>query len=189
MRIVAAPAGDDVRISSVVLVDVDDLADAAFTSAIRADLWLLAGVPVEVAVTRLTAAAGRSEARPVAVLSKLATSPELEAAARRAGAALSPSTRRPGGESLLGTVRGVTARAMMVSLTAYLSHLGDVWAAAEQLRVHANTLRYRVRRAEEVLTVDLSDPSARLLVELQLAMLTPAPAILTLAADSKKPRT
>ena len=51
--------------------------------------------------------------------------------------------------------------AMAASRAAYLRHFGDVWAAAEHLRVHANTLR--VPRGP--------------------------PARLTLAADSTKPRT
>ena len=124
VHIVAAPAGDDVRISSVVLVDVDDLADAAFTSAMRADLWLLAGIPVEVAVSWLAAtAAGRSAARPVAVLSKLATSPELEAAARRAGAALVAVHPQARWESLLWTVRGVLDHALVDVDDASAAHL------------------------------------------------------------------
>jgi DNA-binding PucR family transcriptional regulator len=37
--------------------------------------------------------------------------------------------------------------------------------------VHPNTLRYRVRRAEEILDIDLGDPAGRLLVEIQLGVL------------------
>ena len=58
-----------------------------------------------------------------------------------------------------------------MTLEAYLSHFGDVRSAAAQLHVHPNTLRYRVKRAEAILDIDLDDPSGRLLVELQLAML------------------
>lgn len=61
--------------------------------------------------------------------------------------------------------------AMVASVSAYLRHFGDVRGAAAELSVHPNTLRYRVRRAEQILQVDLTDPSARLLVELQLALL------------------
>ncbi len=61
------------------------------------------------------------------------------------------------------------------SLEAYLRHFGDVRTAAAELQVHPNTLRYRIRRAEEIVDVDLDDPAGRLLVELQLAVLERMP--------------
>lgn len=42
--------------------------------------------------------------------------------------------------------------------------------AAADLTVHPNTLRYRLRRADRVLGIDLANPSDRLLLELQLAL-------------------
>jgi hypothetical protein len=60
---------------------------------------------------------------------------------------------------------------LQLSVEAYLREFGDVRRAAAELRVHPNTLRYRVRRAEEILGLDLTEPAARLLVELQLGML------------------
>ena len=57
------------------------------------------------------------------------------------------------------------------SLAAYLHHFGDVRSAAQQLQVHPNTLRYRVRRAEDLLGINLGDPAGRLLVEIQLGVL------------------
>lgn len=57
---------------------------------------------------------------------------------------------------------------MTQSLEAYLAHFGDVRAAAEVLRVHPNTLRYRMKRVEEILGTDLGDPDERVLTELQL---------------------
>ncbi|MFC7326736.1 PucR family transcriptional regulator [Marinactinospora rubrisoli] len=56
------------------------------------------------------------------------------------------------------------------SLVAYLEAFGDVRAAAERLHIHPNTLRYRVRRAEAVSGLDLSDPNERLFAHLQLLM-------------------
>ncbi|OLR93901.1 PucR family transcriptional regulator [Actinokineospora bangkokensis] len=56
------------------------------------------------------------------------------------------------------------------STAVFLAHHGDVRAAATALAVHPNTLRYRVRRAAEVIGVDLTDPADRLLLELQLAL-------------------
>jgi hypothetical protein len=60
---------------------------------------------------------------------------------------------------------------MQESTEAYLRHFGDVRRAAEHLRIHPNTLRYRVKRVEEILDIDLTDPTGRLLVEIQLAVL------------------
>src|SRR3546814_12688562 len=58
---------------------------------------------------------------------------------------------------------------MRESISVYLAHSGDVRRASEQLRIHPNTLRYRIKRVEEITDTDLSEPSARLLLEIQLA--------------------
>ncbi|MFD6392301.1 PucR family transcriptional regulator [Nocardia sp. NPDC055029] len=58
---------------------------------------------------------------------------------------------------------------LRVSAQAYLRAHGEVSAAASALRVHPNTLRYRLRRVEAVLGIDLTDPADRLLLEIQLA--------------------
>ncbi|SNS37329.1 PucR family transcriptional regulator [Rhodococcoides kyotonense] len=57
---------------------------------------------------------------------------------------------------------------MRQSLEAYLAEFGDVRAAAGKLQVHPNTLRYRIKRVEGILGVDLGDPDERVLIELQL---------------------
>ncbi|MEU9113624.1 helix-turn-helix domain-containing protein [Streptomyces sp. NPDC048483] len=56
------------------------------------------------------------------------------------------------------------------SVLAYLDAFGDVRAAATELHVHPNTLRYRIRRAEELTGLDLSRPDQRLLAMLQLRL-------------------
>ncbi|MEV6322954.1 helix-turn-helix domain-containing protein [Nocardia sp. NPDC051787] len=56
------------------------------------------------------------------------------------------------------------------SVETYLREHGDVRNAAAALRVHPNTLRYRIRRVEEILGMDLGDPADRLLLEIQLAL-------------------
>nr|WP_218681294.1 PucR family transcriptional regulator [Rhodococcus qingshengii] len=58
---------------------------------------------------------------------------------------------------------------MRESISVYLAHSGDVRRASKQLRIHPNTLRYRIKRVEEITDTDLSEPSARLLMEIQLA--------------------
>jgi DNA-binding PucR family transcriptional regulator len=59
---------------------------------------------------------------------------------------------------------------LVPSLLAYLDAFGDVRAAATALTIHPNTLRYRVRRAEEVSGLTFADPAQRLLTELQLRL-------------------
>lgn len=56
------------------------------------------------------------------------------------------------------------------SAEAYLAKHGDVRSAASSLRVHPNTLRYRIRRVEEITGIELADAGDRLLLELQLAL-------------------
>ncbi|MEV0029755.1 helix-turn-helix domain-containing protein [Nocardia sp. NPDC050793] len=56
------------------------------------------------------------------------------------------------------------------SVEGYLREHGDVRHAAAALRVHPNTLRYRLRRAESITGIGLTDPADRLLLELQLAL-------------------
>ncbi len=54
------------------------------------------------------------------------------------------------------------------SLRAWLDAQGDVRTAAKRLRVHPNTLRYRLRRIREIAPVDLDDPDERFALWLQL---------------------
>nr|WP_306965046.1 helix-turn-helix domain-containing protein [Streptomyces afghaniensis] len=56
------------------------------------------------------------------------------------------------------------------TLLTYLNCFGDIRAAAAQLHVHPNTLRYRLRRAEQLTGLDLSRPDQRLLAMLQLRL-------------------
>ncbi|MGW6916612.1 PucR family transcriptional regulator [Kitasatospora sp. NPDC054939] len=56
------------------------------------------------------------------------------------------------------------------SVLAWLDALGEVRVAAEALHIHPNTLRYRVRRAEQLTGVDLAQPQQRLLAMLQLRL-------------------
>jgi hypothetical protein len=54
------------------------------------------------------------------------------------------------------------------SLHAYLRSFGDIVAVAEALHVHQNTLRHRLRRAEELFGIDLRRPEHLLLLWLEL---------------------
>ncbi|HTX95070.1 MAG TPA: helix-turn-helix domain-containing protein [Mycobacterium sp.] len=57
------------------------------------------------------------------------------------------------------------------TLRAYLDSFGDIAAAAQWLQVHPNTVRYRVRRIEKLLSTSLADPEVRLLFSLGLRVL------------------
>ena len=57
------------------------------------------------------------------------------------------------------------------TLRAYLDSFGDIAAAAQWLQVHPNTVRYRVRRIEKLLSISLTDPDVRLLFSLGLRVL------------------
>ncbi|MFF3495771.1 PucR family transcriptional regulator [Streptomyces sp. NPDC002795] len=63
------------------------------------------------------------------------------------------------------------------TVAAHLAFFGDAGATARYLGIHANTLRYRLRRARELGGFDLGDPDVRLVVELGLrrAGLIPLP--------------
>jgi DNA-binding PucR family transcriptional regulator len=54
------------------------------------------------------------------------------------------------------------------TLRAYLDGFGDVAAVAQRLHVHPNTVRYRVRRVEKLLSTSLDDPDDRLVLALGL---------------------
>ena len=57
------------------------------------------------------------------------------------------------------------------TLRTYLDNFGDIAAAAQSLQVHPNTVRYRVRRIEKLLSTSLADPEVRLLFSLGLRVL------------------
>jgi DNA-binding PucR family transcriptional regulator len=56
------------------------------------------------------------------------------------------------------------------SLLAYLDAFGDTSRGAKALCIHENTLRYRVRRIQELFDIDLDDPDVRLVAWLQLRL-------------------
>lgn len=56
----------------------------------------------------------------------------------------------------------------LTTLAAWLRHAGEPKAAAAELRIHPNTLRYRMRRIGEVAPLHLHSPQVRLALQLQL---------------------
>jgi DNA-binding PucR family transcriptional regulator len=63
---------------------------------------------------------------------------------------------------------------LATTLRVYLDSFGDVADAAQQLHVHPNTVRYRVRRIETLLSTSLADPDVRLLLSLGLRAIEPS---------------
>jgi DNA-binding PucR family transcriptional regulator len=57
------------------------------------------------------------------------------------------------------------------TLYEWLRHPGDPRAASRSLRIHPNTLRYRMARITELAEVDFDDADVRLALVTQLAML------------------
>ena len=75
-------------------------------------------------------------------------------------------------ESMLGTVHTYDRRhqtKLSDTLHSYMTNRCNVSVTAKALHVHPNTVAYRLRRVEELLGVDLSDPQAML--HLQLAIM------------------
>ncbi|THA57390.1 PucR family transcriptional regulator [Streptomyces sp. A0958] len=62
---------------------------------------------------------------------------------------------------------------LVASVRAWLSHHGQWDAAAADLGVHRHTLRYRMRRVEEILGRSLDDPDVRMELWLALKVTTP----------------
>jgi DNA-binding PucR family transcriptional regulator len=56
------------------------------------------------------------------------------------------------------------------SVTAWLDAVGDIALAAESLFIHANTLRYRLRRVKDLFNISLDNPDDRLAVWMQLRL-------------------
>ncbi|MFC0530571.1 PucR family transcriptional regulator [Phytohabitans kaempferiae] len=57
----------------------------------------------------------------------------------------------------------------VATVAAWLDQQGDGRRAARQLHVHPNTLRHRMRRLTEIVTIDLDSPRTRLALQIQLA--------------------
>ncbi len=74
------------------------------------------------------------------------------------------------------------------TLRVYLDSFGEIAAAAAQLHVHPNTVRYRVRRIELLLGTPLADPDVRLVLSLSLRATQPEaghPTLSRRAPDSR----
>lgn len=57
------------------------------------------------------------------------------------------------------------------TLAVYLDNCGDIATAARLLHVHPNTVRYRIRRIEKIMSTSLANPEIRLVLALSLRAL------------------
>lgn len=90
---------------------------------------------------------------------------------RGAAAAASANVTELGPLSVLRD-HDVTNKAGYVdTLYEWLRHPGDPRSAARHLRIHPNTLRYRMRKLLELVPLDLEDPDVRLALLVQLVSL------------------
>ncbi|MFF5987834.1 PucR family transcriptional regulator [Prauserella flavalba] len=74
----------------------------------------------------------------------------------------------------LGTIRAydtANGTGYVATLYEWLRHPGDPRTAATALRIHPNTLRYRMRKLLELVPLDLDDPDVRLALLAQLTAL------------------
>ena len=62
---------------------------------------------------------------------------------------------------------------LVATLRAWFDCGGDASTVAARMTLHANTVRYRMRRIQEVADLDLTDPDQRFLAELQLRLRAP----------------
>ena len=62
------------------------------------------------------------------------------------------------------------------TLQAYLDAFGDVPMASARVGVHPNTFRYRLRRLVSLFHLNLNDPDERLVLGLQLRLVSPSSA-------------
>ncbi|MDP9101901.1 MAG: helix-turn-helix domain-containing protein, partial [Actinomycetota bacterium] len=69
---------------------------------------------------------------------------------------------------LAGLTTSGAVSPLAASLAAWCASGGDIAAAAARLHVHANTLRYRLKRAEERTGIDLTSPDQTLVLTLLL---------------------
>jgi hypothetical protein len=60
---------------------------------------------------------------------------------------------------------------LLPTLRAWFQSVGDARRTADSLGLHVNTVRYRLRRVEEIAGISLDDPDERLLAELQVRLL------------------
>lgn len=78
----------------------------------------------------------------------------------------------PAAQSLLAPLREGNGE-LLTTLSAYLDHESGIAATATALGLHRNTVAVRIRRVQELLGLDMSDPEARLALHLACRAVLP----------------
>ena len=78
----------------------------------------------------------------------------------------------PAAESLLAPLRAGGGE-LLTTLSAYLDHESGIAATAQALGLHRNTVMVRIRRVQELLGIDMTDPEARLALHLACRAVQP----------------
>jgi purine catabolism regulator len=78
----------------------------------------------------------------------------------------------PAAESLLAPLREGGGE-LLATLSAYLDHESGIAATANALGLHRNTVMVRIRRVQELLGIDMTDPEARLALHLACRAVQP----------------
>ncbi|MFC3994849.1 PucR family transcriptional regulator [Nocardiopsis sediminis] len=165
------PAGADAEASVLALTRktveaARQILGAAVQGAVGSPVESLAGIAGSRAeADRILDAMGRDLERDVATISDVRA--DVLISETLAHLRATPTLRDPRVTRLVDHDAAAGSE-LVASLVAYLDAFGDVRAAARRLHIHPNTLRYRVRRAESVSGIDLSDPRQRLFAHLQL---------------------
>jgi hypothetical protein len=152
----------------------DDLRAALSTSADSRSL-VAAGAPVPVAelpVSRVQAQETLGLLRAGLVTGRVADYRQewvVLALHRMASAAAAADVGEIGPLPLLRQHDQANGTDYRTTLYEWLRHPGDPRAAGQALRIHPNTLRYRMRKITELAGVDLTDPDVRLALLTQLA--------------------
>jgi sugar diacid utilization regulator len=81
-----------------------------------------------------------------------------------------PMTPSPGPVDRILAYDAEHGTAYASTLRAYLDAFGEAPRAAQRLSVHENTLRYRIRRMQQLFDIALDDPDERLVAWLQLRL-------------------
>jgi len=155
-------------------VDAGSLADAVIRRAqesLHQDVAIGLSAPVDDAPTareQSLAAAGWQRARGAgrADFPKVQTELWLDGV----GAAMSAAGASPSIAAELTAYDAEHGTEYAASVLSYLEHSENVAAAAAELRLHPNSLRYRLRRATELFDIDLTRPDGRLAAWLSLRL-------------------
>jgi DNA-binding PucR family transcriptional regulator len=90
---------------------------------------------------------------------------------RLADLPLATELYRSGPVEQLVALDAANGTAYVATLTSHLLHGGDARSVAADLHIHPNTYRYRMRRINELVRLDLDDIDTHAAISVQLALL------------------